>query len=212
MQQALEINPDLKVLASPWGQPAWMKANGSIVGGRLIDDPAIFESYALYLTKFVQAYEDAGIPVYALTVQNEPQNRTPDAYPGTDMPVAHEAAVINELGPMLQDAGLGDVQIIGFDHNWAQHPDDAADATSLGLPAEPDYAADLLRSSAAQWIAGTGYHCYFGDPRRRRSCVTSSRTRGSGSRSAPDGTVRTTPRPGSSRTPSSGTRRTSRSG
>ena len=47
------------------------------------------------------------MPIYALTVQNEPQNRTPDAYPGTDMPVAHQAAIINELGPMLRAAGLG---------------------------------------------------------------------------------------------------------
>jgi glucosylceramidase len=163
LRQALQLNPSLKIMASPWGQPAWMKANNSIVGGRLKDDPAIFRAYALYLVKFVQAYQAAGVPVYALTVQNEPQNRTPLAYPGTDMPVAHHAAIVNELGPMLRDSGLGNVKIISYDHNWAQHPDDAADAIALGVPAEPNYAADLLRTSAAQWIDGTGYHCYAGD-------------------------------------------------
>ncbi len=163
LRRALQLNPALKVMASPWGQPAWMKANNSIIGGRLKDDPAIFRAYALYLLKFVQAYEAAGVPIYALTVQNEPQNRTPDSYAGTDMPVAHQATIINELGPMLRDAGLSRVKIIGYDHNWTQHPDDAADAARLGVPAEPNYPYDLLRTSAAQWIAGTGYHCYSGD-------------------------------------------------
>jgi glucosylceramidase len=163
LRRAIQLNPKLKVMASPWGQPAWMKANGSIIGGRLKDDPAIFRAYALYLLKFVQAYEAAGVPIYALTVQNEPQNRTPDNYAGTDLPVAHEAAVINQLGPMLRDAGLSRVKIIGYDHNWTQHPDDAADAAALGVPPEPNYPYDLLNSSAAAWIAGTGYHCYSGD-------------------------------------------------
>ncbi len=162
LRRARELNPDLKVMASPWGQPAWMKANGSIIGGRLRDDPAIFRSYALYLLKFVQAYQAAGVPIYALTVQNEPQNRTPDSYAGTDMPVAHQTAVINELGPMLRDAGLT-TKIISFDHNWAEHPDDIADANRLGVDPEPNYPYDVLRGSAAQWIAGTAYHCYYGD-------------------------------------------------
>ncbi len=164
LRQARQLNPALKVIASPWGQPAWMKANGSIIGGRLIDDPAIYRAYALYLLRFVQAYEAAGVPIYALTVQNEPQNRTPDGYPGTDMPVAAQAAVINQLGPLLRDAGLSRVKIISYDHNWTEHPDDLTDAARLGVPAEPNYPSDILRSSAAPWIAGTGYHCYAGDP------------------------------------------------
>lgn len=150
LRRALELNPDLKVMASPWGQPAWMKANGSLFGGRLIDDPAIYRAYARYLVRFVQAYEAAGVPIYALIVQNEPQNRTPDGYPGTDMPVAQQAAVINELGPQLRDAGLGRVKIISYDHNWAEHPDDIADAQALGVDPEPNYPSDILRSSAAR--------------------------------------------------------------
>lgn len=164
LRQALALNPSLKVIGSPWGQPAWMKNNNSMINGQLKDDPAIFRAYALYLVKFVQAYEAAGVPIYGLTVQNEPQNRTPDDYPGTDMPVAHQAAVINELGPQLRDAGLSRVKIMSYDHNWSQHPGDAADAAALGVPAEPNYPYDVLRTSAAQWIAGTAYHCYAGDP------------------------------------------------
>jgi glucosylceramidase len=77
--------------------------------------------------------------------------------------VAHAAAVINQLGPMLRDAGLGAVKILSYDHNWAEHPDDIADANALGVDPEPNYPYDILRTSAAQWIAGTAYHCYSGD-------------------------------------------------
>lgn len=163
LRQALQLNPQLKIMASPWSVPAWMKTNNSLVGGRVKDDPAYFRSYALYLLKFVQAYEAAGVPIYALTIQNEPQNRTPDSYPGTDLPVAHQNAVINELGPMLEQAGLGDVLIISYDHNWTQHPDDIADAQRLGVDPELNYPYDALRGSAARWIDGTGFHHYAGD-------------------------------------------------
>lgn len=163
LRRALELNPGMKVMASPWSPPAWMKTNNSLVGGRLKNDPAYFRTMALYLVKFVQAYQAAGVPIYALSVQNEPQNRTPDAYPGMDLPVAHQNSVINELGPMLRDAGLGHVKIISYDHNWSLHPDDLADAQRMGLDPEPNYPYDALRGSAAQWIAGTGYHHYAGD-------------------------------------------------
>ena len=163
LRRARELNPALKVIGSPWGQPAWMKANNSVIGGRLKDDPAIYRAYARYLLKFVQAYQAAGVSIYALTVQNEPQNRMPKGYAGTDMPVAQQVAVINELGPMLRDNGLGAVKIMSYDHNWAEHPDDIASANSMGVDPEPDYPYDILRSSAAQWVAGTAYHCYYGD-------------------------------------------------
>ncbi|WP_293915268.1 RICIN domain-containing protein [Deinococcus sp.] len=155
LRQAIALNPQLKVMATPWGQPAWMKEGGRLFGGKLKNDPAVIDAYALYLLKSVQAYEAAGVPIYGLTMQNEPQNVNPDAYPGTDMPVATEAAVINALGPKLRDAGLSRVKIIGFDHNWKLFPGDPS--------TEPNYPYDLLRTSASQWIAGTGYHCYAGD-------------------------------------------------
>lgn len=162
LKQALALNPSLKVMATPWSMPAWMKTTGSLVGGHLKNDAATVHSYALYLTKFIQAYQADGIPIYALTVQNEPQNRTPKGYAGTDMPVADEVAVINQLGPMLASAGLN-TKIIGYDHNWVEHPDDITSAQTLGEPTEPNYPYDVLNSSAAQYVAGTAYHCYAGD-------------------------------------------------
>ena len=56
LRQALALNPQIKVIGSPWSPPAWMKTNQSLVGGRLIDKPRIYTAYARYLVKFVQAY------------------------------------------------------------------------------------------------------------------------------------------------------------
>ncbi|MCL2732546.1 MAG: glucan endo-1,6-beta-glucosidase, partial [Actinomycetia bacterium] len=98
LRQAERLNPQLTVMATPWSPPAWMKDSDSLVGGHLKDDPKIYQAYARYLVKFVQAYAAAGVPVDYLTVQNEPQNRKPNAYPGTDLPVQQETAVIEALG------------------------------------------------------------------------------------------------------------------
>ena len=147
----------------PWSPPAWMKTNGSLIGGRLIDDPRIYRSYALYLLKFVQAYRANGVTVNAITVQNEPQNRTPSGYPGTDMPSSQEEKVIEDLGPMLRAAGLR-TQIFAYDHNWTEHPNDVA-ATPPDETADINaYPQNVLKSPAARYVAGVAYHCYFGDP------------------------------------------------
>jgi glucosylceramidase len=140
-----------------------MKTNGSLVGGRLIDDPRVYRSYARYLVKFVQAYRANGITVDTLTVQNEPQNRAPDGYPGTDLPSWQEARVIEELGPMLRGAGLR-TKILAFDHNWAMHPNDVATTPTDELDDVDKYAHNVLASAAGRWVSGVAYHCYYGDP------------------------------------------------
>ena len=99
----------------------------------------------------------------AITVQNEPQNRTPSGYPGTDMPSAQEEKVIEDLGPMLRAAGLH-TQIFAYDHNWTEHPNDVA-ATPPDETADINaYPQNVLNSPAAKYVAGVAYHCYFGDP------------------------------------------------
>jgi len=165
LRQALRLNPAIKVIATPWSPPAWMKTNQSLIGGRLIDDPRVYDAYARYFVDYVQAYRHAGVPIYAVTVQNEPQNRNPSGYPGMDLPVAQEAKLINALGPALQAAGL-DTKILGYDHNWSEHPGDIA-STPPGETPETEYAADLLTSSAGRWLAGTAFHCYSGDQTRQ---------------------------------------------
>nr|WSX76817.1 discoidin domain-containing protein [Streptomyces sp. NBC_00899] len=163
LRQARQLNPQLTVMATPWSPPAWMKDSDSLVGGHLRDDPAVYQAYARYLVKFVQAYAAAGVPVDYLTVQNEPQNRAPNAYPGTDLDVRQEVAVIEALGPLLREASPR-TKILAYDHNWTTHPGDIATAEKLGEDPQTDYPYEVLDSSAARWIAGTAYHCYSGDP------------------------------------------------
>lgn len=160
IKQAKRLNPRLQVMLTPWSPPAWMKSGDSLVGGTLKPGARYEAAYATYLALVVRAYERAGVQVDYLSVQNEPQNRAPKAYPGTDLPAFTEAAVIDRLGPLLRGTG---VQILGYDHNWRTDPNDVA-TTPAGRDPETDYPYELLRSSAARWIAGTAYHCYSGDP------------------------------------------------
>jgi len=163
LREAKRLNPRLQIVASPWSPPAWMKTGDSLIGGRLIDTPRIYHSYALYLTKFIEAYRSQGVTVNTITVQNEPQNRTPSNYPGTDMSAAQEEKVIEALGPMLRAAGLR-TQILAYDHNWSEHPNDIASTPPDETMDTNDYPQEVLSSPAARWVSGTAYHCYYGDP------------------------------------------------
>jgi glucosylceramidase len=163
LREAERINPGLTIMATPWSPPAWMKTSGSLIGGRLIDSPAIYASYARYLLKFVQAYRAQGVHVDLLSVQNEPQNRSPGTYPGTDMPSVQEEKVIGDLGPMLRAAGLH-TKILAYDHNWAEHPNDIASTPPDETADTGDYPQRVLSSPAARWVSGVAYHCYYGDP------------------------------------------------
>ena len=163
LREAEALNPHLTVMATPWSPPAWMKTGDSLIGGRLIDDPKIYFSYALYLLKFLEAYREQGVDVKYLTVQNEPQNRTPGTYPGTDMPSWQEVKVIDDLGPMLRIAHL-DTQILAYDHNWQEHPNDVASTPPDETADTNDYPQQVLNSPAAHWISGVAFHCYYGDP------------------------------------------------
>lgn len=160
LQAILDINPDVRLIASPWSPPAWLKTTGTLEGGRLLDEASAYETYSAYLVRFVEEYAAAGIDIDYLTVQNEPQLRHPDGYPGTDLPVWQAAKLITTLGPALLDAGL-DTEILGYDHNWELSPSDAA-TTPEGEDPAYRYPADLLRTDAWRWIAGTAFHCYSG--------------------------------------------------
>src|SRR3954470_16169643 len=140
LRQALRLNPSLRIMATPWSPPAWMKTNDSLVGGRLIDDPRVYRALTRYFVKFVKAYQRAGVPIDALTLQNEPQNRFPNAYPGMDLRDNEEARLVELLGPALRRAGLH-VKLLGYDHNWSLHPNDVGPPDD---PANAHYAESLL--------------------------------------------------------------------
>ena len=143
---ARQLNPALRVIGTPWSPPAWMKSNRSMIGGTL--DPAAYEPYARYFLRFVQEYAARGIPVAAVTAQNEP-HYSPATYPGMLLPAAREAEFVGRhLGPAFADAGI-DTSILAFDGNW--------DGTA--------HALEVLGDPVARaFIAGTAFHCYAGDP------------------------------------------------
>jgi len=164
LRQARALNPHLRVMGTPWSPPAWMKTSQSLIAGRLVDDPRIYDTYGDYLVRFVKEYRRAGVPIDALTLQNEPQNRNPSGYPGMDLRDPEEARLAEVVGRKLTRAGLP-TKLLGYDHNWSLHPNDGGPPDD---PANPEYARSLLDDpSARHYLAGTAYHCYSGDPERQ---------------------------------------------
>ena len=146
LQEALRVNPALRVMGTPWTAPAWMKTNQSLIGGTLRDGYA--DVYADYLVRTVQGLRDRHIPIRFLTLGNEPRYAPAD-YPGMLLTPAQEAAVAGAVAARLARSGITDVQLIGYDHNW----DDTTFATSL-----------LADPAAGAALAGTAFHCYAGHP------------------------------------------------
>lgn len=145
LRQARALNPSLKIMASPWSPPGWMKTTGSLIKGSLLDSAA--SALANYFVKFVEAYEAEGVPIYAVTPNNEPLYE-PGDYPGMRMEAGEQAAWIRDhLGPAFAAAGLR-TKILTYDHNWDR----------------PDYPRAVLSDPrAAALVAGTAYHCYGGE-------------------------------------------------
>lgn len=143
LKQALQINPNLKIVVTPWTAPAWMKSNSSLEQGSLLTSD--FQVYAQYLVKFIQAYQAQSIPIYAITPQNEPGNG--NAMPTMIMSASDETTFIaNYLGPALAQNGLS-TQIWAYDHNWDN----------------PSYPSTVLsNSTAASYVSGIAWHCYAG--------------------------------------------------
>jgi glucosylceramidase len=70
LKRALAINPELKLVGSPWSPPAWMKSSGSLIKGSLL--PRFYSAFAEYFRRWIAAYEAEGLPIFAITLQNEP--------------------------------------------------------------------------------------------------------------------------------------------
>ena len=143
LKEILRINPNIKILGSPWSPPAWMKTNNDTRGGRL--KPEYYPVYAQYLVKYIKAMKAEGITINTLTVQNEPLH--PGNNPSLLLVAPDEADFIgNNLGPAFAAAGIT-TKIIIYDHN--------AD--------RPDYPISILNNpKAAKYIDGSGFHLYGG--------------------------------------------------
>jgi glucosylceramidase len=145
LQQILQINPAVKIIASPWSAPPWMKTNDSFIAGSL--KPEHYAEYAEYFVQYVQAMRRHGIHVSAVTPQNEPHN--PKNEPSMVMTAAEQAAFIKgHLGPALRKGAPG-TEILCWDHNCD----------------EPEYPLTVLADAEARaYIAGVAWHLYNGTP------------------------------------------------
>lgn len=144
VREVLSIHPGMLIVASPWSAPAWMKTNENLIGGELLEQ---YEStYADYLVKYLDAYRSHGIPIFALTLQNEPAY-SPISYPGMVMGAETRARIIAKyLGPRLEGRKPR-TAILDWDHNWS-HPEQPL--------------AVLANADAARYVDGVAWHCYEG--------------------------------------------------
>jgi glucosylceramidase len=143
LKQILAINPNLKILGSPWSPPTWMKTNNNSKGGSLKLD--YYNTYAQYFVKYIQGMKAEGIRIDAITIQNEPLH--PGNNPSLLMLPAEQATFIKKsLGPAFKKAGIT-TKIFLYDHN--------AD--------RPDYPISILNDpEAKKYVDGSAFHLYAG--------------------------------------------------
>ena len=152
LKLALSKNSSIKIFGSPCSAPGWMKNTGSMRG---TDNSYLLNRYygiyANYFVKYIKAYKAEKVPIWGITIQNEPEFG-PTTYPGMLMSAKEQADFIkNNLGPAFVKNKI-DTRIIIFDHNWAPQ--------ISGF----QYSIDVLDDKdAKKYIAGSGFHNYAGD-------------------------------------------------
>ena len=144
LREILDVNPSIKLMASPWSPPVWMKDNKSSKGGKLLKE--FYATYASYFVKYIQQMKLKGINIHAVTIQNEPMN--PDNNPSLKMEALEQADFIkNHLGPAFQANNIN-TKIIIWDHNCDL----------------PEYPLQILADAdASQYIDGSAFHLYAGN-------------------------------------------------
>lgn len=158
LKEILEINPELKIMGSPWTPPQWMKVNNltdlqpffSWTSGQL--NPAYYSDYATYFVKWIKAMNQNGINIYSVTPQNEPLNRGNSAslYMGWE---EQYEFLQNHLVPQFKEASLN-TKIYLFDHNY--NYDNIAD--------QKGYPMNIYNAGIdSEMVAGAAYHNYGGD-------------------------------------------------
>lgn len=148
-----QINPDVKLIATPWSAPAWMKTNQNYFGtyngavGELLDQYML--TYAKFLMLSMSAYESNGLHFDYLTVQNEPLF-APDTYGGMFMSANQQSIFINDYLTPEFIANDITTKVLTYDHNW-DHPE------------YPAHVLNNLNQVSNQIVSGTAYHCYGGN-------------------------------------------------
>lgn len=144
LKEIVAINPNIKIMATPWSPPVWMKDNNGFVGGSL--KPEYYAVYAKYFVKYIQTMKAEGITIDAVTPQNEPLH--PGNNPSMLMIALHQADFIkNHLGPAFKAANLS-TKIVAYDHNCNK----------------PEYPIAVLNDPGANpYVDGSAFHLYEGD-------------------------------------------------
>lgn len=144
LKKILTINPNIKIMGTPWSPPVWMKNNQSSIGGSLL--PQYYGVYAKYIVKYLKEMQLNGIKIDAITIQNEPQHGGNN--PSMLMSAAQQAEFIKfHLGPIFKAYKIS-TKIIIYDHNCDN----------------PNYPISILNDSLAnQYIDGTAFHLYNGN-------------------------------------------------
>ncbi len=147
IKKALGTAKDMKIYASPWSPPAWMKTNNDMLhGGKL--KPEAMPVWARYYVRFIEEYRKAGISFWGLTVQNEPM--AVQTWESCIYTADEERDFVKKyLGPELQRAGMGAIKLMIWDHN-------------RGLMVQRARAV-LDDPEAAKYVWGTAFHWYVGD-------------------------------------------------
>ena len=140
----LQVAPEIGIMGSPWSAPAWMKTSQNLHGGSL--KPEWYNAYAEYFVKYIEAYQDHGIEITAITPQNEPLHEA--GYPTMRMKAPAQAEFIKgSLGPSFDAAGL-ETKIIAYDHNFDK----------------PQYPITVLSDEEANaYVDGVAFHAYAGN-------------------------------------------------
>ena len=144
LKEIVAINPKIKIMATPWSPPVWMKDNTNFIGGSL--KPEYYGVYAQYFVKYIQKMKAEGITIDAITPQNEPLH--PGNNPSMLMLAVQQADFIkNHLGPAFQAANLT-TKIVAYDHNCNK----------------PEYPIAVLNDPGAYpFVDGSAFHLYEGD-------------------------------------------------
>lgn len=154
LKKAIAINPGIHVMLTPWSPPGWMKTTGSMLGSNPDEKiksalrAEFYPAFAGYLVRTIQGYQAAGVPIWAISVQNEPLY-APPTYSGMQMLANEQATFFGDaLAPALAAAHLTP-KVMAYDHNWDR----------------PDYPETVLNDpKAGALAAGTAWHHYGGDP------------------------------------------------
>lgn len=143
LKEILAINPNIKLMASPWSPPTWMKSNGQSKGGILLTE--YYDAYAMYFVKYIEAMAAEGVTIDAITIQNEPLH--PGNNPSMSMSSAEQAAFIKaSLGPTFESEGIA-TKIILYDHN----------------PDHYEYPIHIMDDEdVKQYVDGSAFHLYGG--------------------------------------------------